>query len=78
MDQLSYRKINFEEFCAAATSPYRLEPLEKLEQISAHHLSILNRRETLTNWPRYTHTFCESIGFTGALDVTSIANGLNT
>ncbi|KAJ8627059.1 hypothetical protein MRB53_020366 [Persea americana] len=53
MDRLSYRKINFEEFCAAATSPYRLEPLEKLEQISAHHLSILNRRETLTNWPRW-------------------------
>ncbi|XXG68097.1 hypothetical protein AAC387_Pa06g1267 [Persea americana] len=25
----------------------------QLEQISAHHLSILNKRETLTNWPRW-------------------------
>lgn len=34
MDQLSYRKLNFEDFCAAAISPYQLEALEGWEQIA--------------------------------------------
>ncbi|XP_058086886.1 CDPK-related kinase 3 isoform X2 [Magnolia sinica] len=35
MDQLSYRKMDFEEFCAAAVSPYQLEALERWEQIAS-------------------------------------------
>ncbi|KAI3897480.1 hypothetical protein MKW92_032828, partial [Papaver armeniacum] len=34
MGQLSYKKIDFEEFCAAAISTYHLEALEGLEQIA--------------------------------------------
>ncbi|XP_077248451.1 CDPK-related kinase 3-like isoform X2 [Tasmannia lanceolata] len=35
MDQLSYKKIDFEEFCAAAISTYQLEALEGWEQIAS-------------------------------------------
>lgn len=35
MEQLSYRKMDFEEFCAAAISPYQLEALEGWEQIAS-------------------------------------------
>ncbi|KAF5195889.1 Cdpk-related protein kinase [Thalictrum thalictroides] len=35
MDALSYRKMDFEEFCAAAISPYQLEALEGWEQIAS-------------------------------------------
>ncbi|KAL3624381.1 Cyclin-dependent kinase 4 [Castilleja foliolosa] len=35
MTQLSYRKMEFEEFCAAAISIYQLEALEKWEQIAS-------------------------------------------
>ncbi|KAL6004350.1 Cyclin-dependent kinase 4 [Asimina triloba] len=35
MDQLAYRKMDFEEFCAAAVSPYQLEALEGWEQIAS-------------------------------------------
>lgn len=34
MNQLAFRKIDFEEFCAAATSVYQLEALDHWEQIS--------------------------------------------
>lgn len=34
MAPLSYRKMDFEEFCAAATSTYQLESLENWEQIA--------------------------------------------
>ncbi|KAF8379787.1 hypothetical protein HHK36_029236 [Tetracentron sinense] len=34
MEPLSYRKMNFEEFCAAAISTYQLEALEGWEQIA--------------------------------------------
>lgn len=35
MAPLSYRKMDFEEFCAAAISTYQLEALEKWEQIAS-------------------------------------------
>lgn len=35
MEQLSYRKMDFEEFCAAAISPYQLEAVEGWEQIAS-------------------------------------------
>lgn len=35
MAPLSYRKMEFEEFCAAAISTYQLEALEKWEQIAS-------------------------------------------
>ncbi|XP_043716133.1 CDPK-related kinase 3-like [Telopea speciosissima] len=35
MEQLSYGKMDFEEFCAAAISTYQLEALEKWEQIAS-------------------------------------------
>lgn len=35
MAPLSYRKIDFEEFCAAAISTYQLEALENWEQIAS-------------------------------------------
>ncbi|XP_077234200.1 CDPK-related kinase 3-like [Tasmannia lanceolata] len=35
MDQLSYKKMDFEEFCAAAISTYQLEALEGWEQIAS-------------------------------------------
>lgn len=35
MAPLSYRKMDFEEFCAAATSTYQLEALDKWEQIAS-------------------------------------------
>lgn len=35
MDQLYFRKMDFEEFCAAAISPYQLEALEEWEQIAS-------------------------------------------
>ncbi|KAG9452585.1 hypothetical protein H6P81_005489 [Aristolochia fimbriata] len=35
MDQLSYRKMDFDEFCAAAMSTYQLEALEGWEQIAS-------------------------------------------
>ncbi|XP_043693562.1 CDPK-related kinase 3 [Telopea speciosissima] len=35
MEQLSHRKMDFEEFCAAAISTYQLEALEKWEQIAS-------------------------------------------
>ncbi|EEF46780.1 CDPK-related kinase 4 isoform X1 [Ricinus communis] len=34
MEPLSYRKMGFEEFCAAAVSTYQLEPLEEWEDIA--------------------------------------------
>ena len=34
MEPLSYKKIGFEEFCAAAISVYQLEPLEAWEDIA--------------------------------------------
>ncbi|XP_059648569.1 CDPK-related kinase 4-like [Cornus florida] len=35
MAPLSYRKMDFEEFCAAAISTYQLEALERWEQIAS-------------------------------------------
>ncbi|XP_049386913.1 CDPK-related kinase 3-like [Solanum stenotomum] len=35
MTTLSYKKLDFEEFCAAAISTYQLEALEEWEQIAA-------------------------------------------
>ncbi|MQL84728.1 hypothetical protein Taro_017243 [Colocasia esculenta] len=35
METLSYRRMSFEEFCAAAISPYQLEALEGWEQIAS-------------------------------------------
>jgi len=35
MTALSYKKLDFEEFCAAAISTYQLEALEEWEQIAA-------------------------------------------
>ena len=35
MAPLSYRKMDFEEFCAAAISTYQLEALETWEQIAS-------------------------------------------
>ncbi|KAJ4952679.1 hypothetical protein NE237_029511 [Protea cynaroides] len=35
MEQLSHRKMDFEEFCAAAISTHQLETLEKWEQIAS-------------------------------------------
>lgn len=35
MATLSYRKLDFEEFCAAAISTYQLEALEGWEQIAS-------------------------------------------
>ncbi|KAK6919922.1 Protein kinase domain, partial [Dillenia turbinata] len=35
MAPLSYRKMDFEEFCAAAISPYQLEAFERWEQIAS-------------------------------------------
>lgn len=35
MTPLSYKKLDFEEFCAAAISIYQLEALEGWEQIAA-------------------------------------------
>jgi hypothetical protein len=34
MESLAYRKMYFEEFCAAAISTYQLEALEGWEQIA--------------------------------------------
>ncbi|WOK95170.1 CDPK-related kinase 3 isoform X1 [Canna indica] len=34
LEPLSYRRMNFEEFCAAAISPYQLEALDGWEQIA--------------------------------------------
>lgn len=35
MEPLSYKKMDFEEFCAAAISTYQLEALEKWEDIAS-------------------------------------------
>ncbi|EPS62160.1 hypothetical protein M569_12634, partial [Genlisea aurea] len=35
MEPLSHKKMGFEEFCAATTSPYQLEALEKWEEIAS-------------------------------------------
>ncbi|ONK58836.1 uncharacterized protein A4U43_C08F240 [Asparagus officinalis] len=35
LEPLAYRRMNFEEFCAAAISPYHLEALEGWEQIAS-------------------------------------------
>ncbi|XP_020583121.1 CDPK-related kinase 3-like isoform X3 [Phalaenopsis equestris] len=35
LEPLSYKKMDFEEFCAAAISPYQLEAVERWEQIAA-------------------------------------------
>ncbi|XP_029117123.1 CDPK-related kinase 3 isoform X2 [Elaeis guineensis] len=35
MEPLLYRRMDFEEFCAAAISPYQFEPLEGWEQIAS-------------------------------------------
>ncbi|KAJ6827625.1 calcium dependent protein kinase 1 [Iris pallida] len=35
LEPLSYRRMDFEEFCAAAVSPYQLEALERWEQIAS-------------------------------------------
>lgn len=35
MDQLYFKKMNFEDFSAAAISPYQLEALEGWEQIAS-------------------------------------------
>lgn len=35
MDALSYKKMDFEEFCAAAISAYQLEALEGWEKIAS-------------------------------------------
>ena len=35
MGQLSYRKMDFEEFCAAAISTYQLEAVEGWEHIAS-------------------------------------------
>jgi len=34
LEPLAYRKMDFEEFCAAAISPYQLEALERWEEIA--------------------------------------------
>jgi Ca2+-binding EF-hand superfamily protein len=34
LDPLAYRKMDLEEFCAAAISPYQLEALESWEEIA--------------------------------------------
>lgn len=34
LEPLSYKKMDFEEFCAASISPYQLEALEKWEDIA--------------------------------------------
>lgn len=36
METLSYRSMDFEEFCAAAISTYQLEALEGWEQIASN------------------------------------------
>lgn len=35
LEPLSYKQMDFEEFCAAAISPYQLEALENWEQIAS-------------------------------------------
>lgn len=35
LEPLHYRKLDFEEFCAAAISPYQLEALDNWEQIAS-------------------------------------------
>ena len=35
MEPFAYRKMNFDEFCAAAISPYQLEALERWENIAS-------------------------------------------
>lgn len=40
MEPLSYRKMDFEEFCAAAISPYQLEALEGWEKIAISAFAI--------------------------------------
>lgn len=34
LEPLAYRRMDFEEFCAAAISPYQLEALENWEDIA--------------------------------------------
>jgi len=34
LEPLAYRRMDFEEFCAAAISPYQLEALERWEEIA--------------------------------------------
>ncbi|KAL5726797.1 non-specific serine/threonine protein kinase [Ranunculus cassubicifolius] len=43
MEALSYRKMDFEEFCAAAISPYQLEALEGWEQIASTAFEFFER-----------------------------------
>lgn len=35
MEPLAYRKMDFEEFCAAATSTYQLEALDRWDDIAS-------------------------------------------
>lgn len=34
LEPLTYRRLDFEEFCAAAISPYQLEALERWEEMA--------------------------------------------
>ncbi|CAH9090331.1 unnamed protein product [Cuscuta europaea] len=43
MAPLSYRKMDFEEFCAAAISTYQLEALDSWEQIASTAFEIFER-----------------------------------
>lgn len=64
MEPLSYKKINFEEFCAASISVYQLEALESWEKIATlafeHFESEGNRVvsiEELAQVRNYTNLF---------------------
>ncbi|KAJ1408375.1 EF-hand domain [Sesbania bispinosa] len=47
MEPLAYRKMDFEEFCAAAISIYQLEALDRWEDIASTALNILRERATV-------------------------------
>ncbi|KAI4970945.1 hypothetical protein ZWY2020_001859 [Hordeum vulgare] len=54
---LAYRSMDFEEFCAAAISPYQLEALDKWEEIAGTaFFSTLNRRATESYQSRSWHS----------------------
>ena len=45
MESLAYRKMDFEEFCAAAISTYQLEALDKWEDIASAFFQHLEREQ---------------------------------
>lgn len=61
LEPLSYRRMDFEEFCAATISPYQLEALEEWEQMATtafryfeeegnRVISVVELAQVLTSW----------------------------